>query len=117
MLWGSGCRGEKLLPIDTRQDAGFLHKKGLPRQNCNGGEGRIYGNSDLLLFHPPAADKADAEEQRAHGPIQEYAVLDAGGDADFQDALDEVEVGLQVGEVVDASVMVSSLGAWIQTHP
>lgn len=27
MLWGSGCRGEKLLPIDTRQDAGFLHKK------------------------------------------------------------------------------------------
>lgn len=30
MLWGSGCRGEKLLPIDTRQDAGFLHKK----ENC-----------------------------------------------------------------------------------
>ena len=27
MLWGSGCRGETLLPIDTRQDAGFLHKK------------------------------------------------------------------------------------------
>lgn len=30
-------------------------------------------NSDHLLFHPPAADKADAEEQRAHGPIQEHA--------------------------------------------
>lgn len=34
MLWGSGCRGEKLLPIDTRQDAGFLHKKILPAKNA-----------------------------------------------------------------------------------
>ena len=34
MLWGSGCRGEKLLPIDTRQDAGFLHKKALPAKTA-----------------------------------------------------------------------------------
>ena len=65
MLWGSGCRGEKLLPIDTRQDAGFLHKKGPPRQNCNGGEGRIYKTQiTFCSIHLPRTKRTQKNSER-----------------------------------------------------
>ena len=75
------------------------------RADANGGGGHVQEAGDVAC-HGVCRNGGGAQRAGQAGDRQladlEHAVLDAGGNADLQDALDEVEVRLQVGEVVDA---------------
>lgn len=65
MLWGSGCRGEKLLPIDTRQDAGFLHKKILPAKSAMAGRaGDTETQITFCSIHLPRTKRTQKNSER-----------------------------------------------------